>query len=546
MITADVCVVGSGPAGLSVAGALAADGLRVVVLEAGDDSTTVLNEAVRAVGENAYPQSDVTQTRGVGLGGTSGLWSYEMSNEDGDPGNDERGCRYAPLDPIDFEQRPEIAHSGWPLTRADLDPWYDRAQSVCGLGAFDYRPQSWATPQAAPLPLDPVLVESQMFQFAPRSTWREVNLGKLRAQHNVTVLTGAAVTRLETDEAGSRVTAVRFRRPDASSDVVQARCVVLAGGGIENSRLLLVSDQQVRGGLGNAHDQVGRYWMEHPLVRGGLLVAPQVAGLGFKLGLYDSHWHGGSKVMAKLSVAPDLMRREGLLSTSALLIPREEVVASSAVQAFTAVRSPSGKSAGKAEQAKMAAKVALGASDLLAAHKLFATQPGLDQSGWSARPDAGHFRVFEMVHQTEQSPHPDNRITLSDERDEQGRRLPVLDWHWTPEDRRRITRSRDIYAEAFQKARLGTVIQKDWDGGQPRMLGGNHHHMGGTRMSVDPAQGVVDADTKVHGVANLFVAGSSVFPGGGSVNPTLTIVALGLRLAEHLGNVLQQLPDFGF
>jgi choline dehydrogenase-like flavoprotein len=538
VITADVCVVGSGPAGLSVVSALAAEGLRVVLLEAGDDGVTVPNEAIRAVGENAYPQSDVTQTRGAGLGGTSGLWSYEMSNELGDPGNGERGCRYAPLDPIDFEERPQIAHSGWPLTRADLDPWYARAQSLCGLGPFDYRPESWSSPDAPPLPLDPALVESQMFQFGPGSAWREVVVGKLRSQANVVILTGAAVTRLETDDTGSRVTAVRFRRPDASIDTVQARCTVLAAGGVENSRLLLVSDQKVRGGLGNGYDQVGRYWMEHPLVRGGLLVAPREAGLGFKLGLYDSHWQGGSKVMAKLSVAPELIRREGLLSTSALLIPREDVVASAAVQAYTAVRSPSGRAAGRAEKALLATKIALGAGDLLAARKLYASQPGLDQSGWTRRPNPGHFRVFEMVHQTEQSPDPGNRITLADETDALGRRLPLLTWRWTPEDRRRITRSRDLYAEAFRKARLGTVIQGDWDGGQPRMLGGNHHHMGGTRMAADPARGVVDVDTKVFGVANLFVAGSSVFPGGGSVNPTLTIVALALRLASHLTTTL--------
>jgi choline dehydrogenase-like flavoprotein len=162
---------------------------------------------------------------------------------------------------------------------------------------------------------------------------------------------------------------------------------------------------------------------------------------------------------------------------------------------------------------------------------------------WAGRPNAAQFRVFEIVHQTEQSPDPENRITLAPETDLHGRRIPLLTWHWSDADRRRITRSRDIYAEAFAAAGLGTVVQRDWENGQPRMVGGNHHHIGGTRMSADPARGVVDANTQVHGMTNLFVAGSSLFPAGGSVNPTLTIVALALRLGAHLKQVLQVSPD---
>jgi choline dehydrogenase-like flavoprotein len=324
---------------------------------------------------------------------------------------------------------------------------------------------------------------------------------------------------------------------------VQARCTVLAAGGIENSRLLLLSDRQVPGGLGNGHDQVGRYWMEHPQVRGGLLVSPPSARLGSRLRLYDAHWQGGSKVMAKLSLAPDLVRREGLLSTSALLLPREDVLAGPAVQAFTAVRSPSGRAGSMAQRARLLARIALGAGELLTARRVMAEQPGLDLSGWAAGPDAARFRVFELVHQTEQSPDPDNRVMLAADTDRYGRRVPVLHWRWSPADRQRITRARDLYAEAFARAGLGPVIQGDWDAGQPRMVGGNHHHLGGTRMSADPARGVVDADAKVHGVGNLFVAGSSVFPAGGSVNPTLTIVALGLRLAAHLEGRLRELPE---
>ena len=542
---ADVCVVGAGPAGLALAGALADAGVRVVLVEGGREVRHLGD--VLAEGQDAYPQDDVTRTRAGGLGGTAGIWSYRITNLDhqgGDPDAGPRGCRYAPMDPVDFEARAEVPHSGWPLTRADLDPWYERAQPVCGLGRYDYSPAGWSTAARQPLPLPPELVETQMFQFGPASAWTVEALGRLRAADGVRIITGARVGELETDAAGGRVTAVHWRGEDGGSGVVRARCTVLAAGGIENSRLLLLSDRHVRGGLGNGADQVGRCWMEHPLVRGGLLVAPAGAGLGGLLGLYDAHVSDGStKVMAKLSIAPDLVRAEGLLSTSALLLPRDDVLASPAVQAYTAVRSPSGRRAGLASRAVTAARVLVGARDLLTARRVMATHLGLDHNGWSTAPGAERVRVFEVLHQTEQSPDPDNRIVLSDATDRFGRRLPVLRWRWTDDDRRRITRSRDLYGQAFARAGLGRMIQTDWDGGRPRMLGGNHHHMGGTRMSAGPRTGVVDADARVHGVTNLFVAGSSVFPAGGSVNPTLTVVALSLRLADHLLTALPTLPE---
>jgi choline dehydrogenase-like flavoprotein len=541
-VWADVCLVGAGPAGLSLAIALAIAGVQVVLIEGGSAGTTRMLDDVRLEGEAAYPQSHISQTRASGLGGTSGLWSYRMPNLDDDPDGGERGCRYAPLDPIDFEARPEVPHSGWPLDRSDLDPWYAKAQETAGLGRFDYHPDGWSSPAAPPLPLDPDLVETQMFQFASARTWTAEAVATLRASLAVKILTDTNVTELETDAGGTRVTAVHWRRDDGSAGTVHARATVLAAGGIENSRLLLLSDRQVHGGLGNGTGQVGRYWMEHPLVRGGLLVAPAEAELGTRLGLYDARWQDGNKVMAKLSIAAQRVRTEGLLSTSALLIPRDKVLAGTAFQAYTAARSPSGRAASLPARALIRARIAIGATDLLAARRAMAGQPDLDLNGWSGRPDAGRYRVFEIVHQTEQSPDPDNRVVLGTDTDRFGRRIPVLKWRWTTADRDRITRSRDLYAQAFASAGLGEMIQKDWDQGRPRLLGGNHHHLGGTRISVDPATGVVDADLKVHGVTNLFVAGSSVFPTGGSVNPTLTVVALSLRLAAHVRRTLPALP----
>ena len=538
-LNADLCVIGAGPAGLSLARSLTGTGIRVVVLEGGSDRAPQQLADIRVEGENPYPQSHISQTRAAFLGGTSGLWSYRMSNQDPEDGL--RGCRYAPLDQIDFETRPDVPSSGWPFGRAELDPWYAAAQPICGLGPFDYTADGWAEPGAQPLPLDPQLAESQMFQFAPATVWSVDAVAAIRADPHMKILTEANVTALEpagNSGGETRIGRVRFARPDGSPGEIEARLVVLAAGGIENSRLLLLGDEALRGGFGNEHDQVGRYWMEHPQVRGGLLVASPEAALGSRLSLYDAQYRRGTKVMAKLAIPPRTARERGLISTSALLLPRHTVLASSAVQAYTALRSPTGRSQSVVHRAAMAGRMAIGVRDLITARSVMAVHTGVDHNGWSSRPESIRSTVFELLHQTEQTPDPENRITLAGDRDRFGRRTPVLTWKWSQRDRERITASRNLYAEAFRTAGLGDVIQRDWDNGQPRAIGGNHHHMGGTRIAPSSRTGVVDANLKVHGVRNLFVAGSSVFPAGGSVNPTLTIVALSLRLAAHLHDCL--------
>ncbi|MFI7586444.1 FAD-dependent oxidoreductase [Spongisporangium articulatum] len=558
VLDADVCIVGGGPAGLSVAlalvAAITASGIeplpeapRVVLLEAGDDRLVQLGSGTRVSDGNPYPGGDINTTRAHYLGGTAGIWSYEMSNAPGDPGDDDRGCRYAPMDEVDFEARTAVPHSGWPLKRGDLDPWYEKAQPVAGLGPAQYTPEPWAGPGREVLHLDDSLVETQMFQFAGSRKFTQGVVGRLRAA-GVRLVTRADVTALETDGSG-RVTAVRWRGSDGTTGTVNARAVVLAAGGIENSRLLLRTATAAGGdagpGLGNTYDQVGRYWMEHPIVRGGIIVTRPGAGLAGLLGLYDAHWQdsatGPVKVMAKFSINPTVVRERGLVSTALLLLPRADAMASPGFQAFTALRSPTFRAASPLAKAKVAATVLTRPQDLLNARAAMQSQPGVDLSGWTQSPEAPGLNVFEMVHQTEQTPDPSNRIVLGRDLDAHGRQEPVLHWHWSDDDQRRVTQSRDLYAQAFANAGLGRLMQGDWDGGRPRMTYSTHHHMGGTRISPDDRTGVVDADCRVHGSPNVFVAGSSVFPTGGSVNPTLTIVALSVRLGEHLRSVLPAL-----
>jgi choline dehydrogenase-like flavoprotein len=158
--------------------------------------------------------------------------------------------------------------------------------------------------------------------------------------------------------------------------------------------------------------------------------------------------------------------------------------------------------------------------------------PSLSRGGWSKEEGAeGKYEKFELTSQTEQAPHPDNRVTLTAKRDALGSQLPKLTVHWHEFERESIRRAQAIMVRQFAEAGFGRLELENM---HDSVGMSTHHNMGTTRMHEDPKQGVVDANAKVHGMSNLYLAGGSVFPTGGYANPTLTMVALGLRLADHL------------
>jgi choline dehydrogenase-like flavoprotein len=150
-------------------------------------------------------------------------------------------------------------------------------------------------------------------------------------------------------------------------------------------------------------------------------------------------------------------------------------------------------------------------------------------------------RLYVVKNVAEQAPNPDSRVVLSRERDALDCPRVALCWRTSPLDKRTAHRAREIFGEELWRAGAGRLQSslegegKPW----PARLRGARHHMGTTRMHSDPRRGVVDANCRVHGIANLYVAGSSVFPTSGAANPTLTIVALALRLAGHVNQVFR-------
>jgi choline dehydrogenase-like flavoprotein len=317
--------------------------------------------------------------------------------------------------------------------------------------------------------------------------------------------------------------------------------VILAAGGVESAHLLLLSNKTQKAGLGNQNDLVGRFFMDHPLVYGGLFV-PSNPKMFDSMALYDLRQLSKGIVMGGLSFTNEAMRHEQLLNVSMLLLPRPiKYKPSEAVSSFKALFSSRGYKEGAKGTLQHLNKVITGLDEIAGSFydKLMKKDlpfwPNLSQGGWSNLPNKEQiYNVFEVLHQTEQTPHPDNRVMLGDGLDKLGRRKVKMQTCWREEDIQGVKRAQAVFAEEIARAGLGRY-EIEQDGDLPVIsTAGTSHHLGTARMAVDPKQGVVDENCKVHGVSNLFIASSAVFPTGGYGNPTLTIVALAIRIADRV------------
>lgn len=511
----DLCIIGCGPAGLTVATELGGSGVRVTVLESGGPARDRAADRLGRGDSVGHPYMALETSRARGIGGTSLHWQMHRS------GGDE-GWIARPLDPLDFESRPGIPDSGWPFTYAELEPHYRRAQERCGLGPWGYRPDDWATDRARPFDLPADRVVTNVFQRGARRFSENAHV--TAASGLVDVIHHATVVGLVPGGSGTRLDSVVAATSDGRRITVAARRFVLAAGGIENPRLLLGAGPAERGsGIGNEHGLVGRYFMERLSARAGVLV-PSGRDIVAAAGFYDSHLVDGTRVHGVLSLAPAVVRGEGLRNGAFWLRGRPLAATAPGVgSALTlyriATRSPF--AAGLIWPNVRALARDLPSVARTAAHHAL------------RRPEREP-EAFQVGVQAEQAPNPESRVTLSARRDRFGLPLATLAWRPTDDDRRSIARSVARLDEALRIAGIGRIEHPFGSERSQPLFIGNWHHMGGTRMHSDPAHGVVDPSGRIHGMENLYVAGSSVFPTSGFANPTLTIVALALRMADQL------------
>lgn len=524
VIDTDVCIVGAGAAGLTVARSLLGSGLRVLVLESGgfdfDASITALGDGDN-VGAEYYPLAD---SRLRFFGGTTSIW----------------GGRCAPLDPVDFDARDGLPLYGWPIRYEDLLPGYVTAQRLLEAGPFRYDASLWSE-MGSP---DGVVRSDGKPGFSPDlfdySFWRfdfeKERFGARKAEdllkaQDVTVVLHANVAGLGANADARTIRSIDVRAPDDRRIVVQASRVVLAAGGIENPRLLLASRSVEPTGVGNRHDQVGRHFMEHPHGRLGRIEGPN----GFHLwDAFRMRFREHDVPIAPvLRLAAATQHARGLLNTAVTFKlqkdPRSGIPRSKALyQSLKHQLNPTLSNRTLWHWYR----------DTRLAYRRW-LRPRMERIN-ARRSD----RVLSVMIRGEQSPNPHSRVLLSDRSDRHGVPLANLDWRMSAIDKATVKGLGELLDSELRRLGLGQLIIEDWvrDGGvdwSADVTVGNHpfggyHHMGTTRMSTDPARGVVDPDCRVHGYDNLYVAGSSVFPTGGWANPTLTIMALAVRLAGHL------------
>lgn len=531
-----VCVIGSGPAGLTVATRLASCKVDVIVVETGGRD---LDSGHQRLSDVVGPGVGGATERARAVGGNSNVWSIKLADK-------RLGVRYLPLDPIDFDQRDDVAGSGWPFDRSALADAYRTASEICGMGAFSLAAGPSIATMESTWGLDPSIVESKIFRFGPRTAFSGALANEATRSPHVRLLAGATVVEIIGADASSPAQQARCRRLDGTEFTVSADTFVLANGGIGNAHLLLASNSVRPAGLGNGHDLVGRYLQDHPILRGGSLV-PSSQRIWNESGFYDLRMVDGHNVLGHLALSRDAIERHGLTGLSASLFPRLGARRAAGVGSTKALAQ---RVRGRVIDRDISGEIRrslMGVDGLAVAgyRKIQHGQSmlhGFGRGGWSEMPNLHRkFHSFEIVHQAEQRPDRGKRVTLTRDRDAVGMPIAKIEWRWDHEDARLAGLGRRLLIAELERAGIGTVIPVD-DDELPGLdaRAGSAHHSGTTRMSPSASTGVVDADGRVHDTDNVYVVGSSTFPTSGYANPTFTIVALAVRLADHLGAMTTQ------
>jgi choline dehydrogenase-like flavoprotein len=505
VIEADICIVGAGAAGITIARELIGSGRKVLLLESGDlepeGDTLALNEGV-SVGI-PHPPMETTALRF--FGGTTNHWDGH--------------CR--PLDPIDFEARPWVPHSGWPINFKDIEPHYARAVPICEVGLNDFTAETWKAAFPGLIDWDPKRVVNRLWHISPPTRFGERYREDLRQAENIQVIFNANVVRIQLSENSGQVTELALKTLEGKQAAVRPRNVVLACGGIENARLLLASNDVATAGVGNSNDMVGRFFMEHPHAIVAYAV-PNVDITPFEpyfTGTPANVADGSAAIRVKPSLSEALQRAQQLPN------------------ACIDIGYGYNRSAGYMAARKLGKSPSDGRMPDNLGRAVLKMLSDLDGLAAGAYHYIVRERMLWLGANTEQIPNPQSRVSLDNSVDALGQRRARLNWQLTALDKEATLKTCRIVGEEL--ARLGIarmhidewLLQSDidWPGVLVR-----YHHMGTTRMGDNSKASVVDRECRVHGIANLYIAGSSVFTTSGYANPTLTIVALALRLADRL------------
>lgn len=512
----DICIVGAGAAGITLARRLADSGLDICILESGAADYEKPLQDLGAGESIGFPYYPLDQSRLRLFGGTTAVW----------------GGRVAQLDSIDFEKRSWIEHSGWPFGKEALAPYYAEVLKSLDLETMDGGDELWNRLKLHRPDFDSDLLRSHFFQFDEKfERFTLARCKDITDSAKIRVLLRATVLDIRANAEGTAVESIEIGNLEGGRATVRARIFVLAAGGLETPRLLLNSRGVHPRGLGNQQDLVGRFFMEHPHARGGRVIPNKLWPLLNLLSM--SKRRKGLRYAPLIQGSERLQENEGILNSAFTL----------SVRPHQGTRMPPGKWLFNALKWKVPHDHR--GRSLWWGHKqakrALSERVGL-ATRW-LRVKTARRGLYAVV-RAEQAPNPASRVVLADSRDAFGLPQIALDWRFSEVDKRTLGVLMKTFDNELQRLSLGHADPSPWLGENqtpwemdPLISShpvGGYHHMGTTRMAASEKEGVVDADCRVHGLENLYIAGSSVFPTSGWANPTLTILALALRLGDRL------------
>jgi choline dehydrogenase-like flavoprotein len=491
----DICIVGGGPAGISIAQSFIGHSASVIWIESGgllsDEGVQELNSGT--FGETPYNGLDLARHRQVG--GSTRIWNT--------PVNGDFGAKYVPLDSCDFKSRSLPDYPGWPFEYSHLTEFYERAQTICGLGPFNYSGDFWRQERQF-FSLSDERVRNCVYQFGSAKRFVVDHVENIDASDNIQLLFHATACALKMRNDGRIASEIEVRTLNGNRLKIKTRFVVLAAGAIENARLLLVSRDPGKNAPGDDHGWLGRCFMEHP--RDYSMSLESCSRESFsQAAFYDRHQaNDGTTISGRIGIDPATVIRDELPNASLTLLPK-----------------PHNKSWFGNHFKRVVSR----------ARRKLGLNVESDGYGWSQDLNAiSAYCGFRIILNVEQAPHPENRVCLSRDLDRLGVPKPEVHWRWRPRDQHNLERVKSVFAVALRDANIGKVQIREGVRPDPNA----YHHAGTTRMHAERKLGVVDANGLVHGTNNVYVAGASVFPAAGYANPTLTVVAMALRVADQI------------
>lgn len=503
VITTDICIVGAGAAGIAIAKEFQDTNLSISLVESGglvqEKNTEELN-----YGENVGEHSISFYQRKRFFGGGTNCW----------------GGNCAPFDDIDFEDRDYVPFAKWPISFAEIQKYYPRTQELCGLDNPNYDSSYWQNVELLykkqHIELSNQYFDTKVFQNKALRFGKEYKNIFKKKNSNIDVYLNATITNLELNNSGKVIDCIHASSLENKNIKIKSKYFILAAG-IENARLLLQSDNVNKKGIGNEHDTVGRYFMAHILMFTGFLIEnPPYKNLDlYKLTILGNE---KQRVLSTFHLKENIQREYCLLNYAAHIsklnllknwqdhiIFQGEIIAN--------------------EFSKLQKKIFYSSE---------ATKNNCFLDSVNNIPSKAS--IYALGAWSEQAPSPDNRILLSSEKDRLGVRKILMKWKLNQIDKYTVAKGQELLNKEFIRSGVGKVIPNipDYKEKWPRDIVRAAHYMGGTRMSNNPKEGVVDKNCKVHGIENLFIAGGSVMPTSGATMVTYNLLALAIRLADHL------------